>query len=79
METTNKKVLRLSFASVDGQTVSFTLPNPKAGLTKVEIEQVMDLVITKDIFLSKYGPLVSKKDIKIISTMTEDLYDPPVA
>ncbi|MGI6686187.1 MAG: DUF2922 domain-containing protein [Bacillota bacterium] len=71
-----KKVLRLSFGAQDGTTMSITLDNPKVGLSKAEIENVMDTVIALNIFDAAGGDLVAKKDAKIIDTVTNDMYDP---
>ena len=38
----------------------------------------MDLVIARNIFSSSGGDLVSKQDIRIIDSTTNDLYDPPI-
>lgn len=77
MATTTKKVLRMSFNSAMGSAVTITLPDPKAGITAQEIEAVMDLIIAKDIFFGNGGALISKRDIKIVDTVTDDLYDVP--
>ena len=79
MAIETKKVLRMSFNNALGRSVSFTLVDPLATLTAVEIEAVMDQIIATDIFLTSGGALVSKRDIKIIDTTTDDLYDEPVA
>ena len=79
MASISKKVLRMTFNSTLGSAVSFTLPEPKATLTGAEIEVVMDQMIAKNIFLTTGGTLVSKRDIKLVDTTTNDLYDVPVA
>ena len=79
MATTSTKVLRLIFETSGGKSMTFTLPQPREDVTASDIETAMDLVISKDIFLSSSGTLAAKKDIKIIDTDTTDLYDPPVA
>ncbi len=79
MAIISKKVLRMTFNNALGSAVSFTLPEPKADLTAASIEAVMDQMIAKDIFLTSGGALVSKRDIKLIDTRTEDLYEVPVA
>ncbi|WP_242832322.1 DUF2922 domain-containing protein [Desulfosporosinus orientis] len=56
-----------------------TLPSPRADLTHAEVEQVMDLLIENNIFDLSDGDLVAKRDAKIIETVTEDIFDPPVA
>jgi hypothetical protein len=76
MATTNK-VLRMTFSDSLGGSFSITLPEPKVDLTASQIETVMDLIIARNIFAGAGGALVSKKDIKIIGTTTDDLYDAP--
>lgn len=76
MAITNTKVLRLTFLTTMGKTVTFSIPNPRPDLTKSEVEDVMDTVIAKNIFLTGTGELVAKRDARIIDTTTEDLYDP---
>ena len=79
MATTSRKVLRMTFNNALGGAVSITLPEPKADLTAAQIEAVMDQIIAKNIFTGAGGDLISKRDIKIVDTTTNDLYDPPVA
>jgi len=75
MATITKKVLRMSFTNALGGAVSITLPEPKVDLTAAQIEAVMDQIIVKDIFLNAGGALLAKRDIKLIDTTTDDLYD----
>lgn len=75
MATTTKKVLRMTFNNASGNAVTITLPQPKADLTAAQIETVMDQIITKNIFLTSGGELISKRDIKIVDTTTNDLYE----
>ncbi|MDP4127819.1 MAG: DUF2922 domain-containing protein [Bacillota bacterium] len=79
MAAVSKKVLRMTFNNALGSAVSYTLPAPKVDLTAAAIEAVMDQMIAKNIFLTSGGALVSKRDIKIIDTTTDDLYEVPVA
>lgn len=75
MATTSKKVLRMSFETSMGGTMALTLNDPKEGITPVEIEAVMDQIIAKNIFSTAAGDLVAKKDVKIVETVTDDLYE----
>lgn len=75
MASTTKKVLRMTFNNASGNAVTITLPEPKASLTGAQIEAVMDQIITRNIFLVSGGELISKRDVKIIDTTTEDLFD----
>ena len=78
MPSISKKVLRMTFNNALGSAVSFTLPEPKAALTAALIEAVMDQIIAKNIFLTTGGALISKRDIKLVDTTTNDLYEVPV-
>ena len=78
MASVTKKVLRMTFNSMQGSAVSFTLPEPQVDLTAAAIEAVMDQIIAKNIFITTGGTLVSKRDIKIIDTTTDDLYEAPI-
>lgn len=77
MAGVNKKVLRMTFNNSLGKAVSITLQEPKEDLTIEQIEAVMDQIIAKDIFLMSGGALISKRDVKIVDTTTNDLYDMP--
>jgi hypothetical protein len=79
MATSTSKVLRITFENAGGSAVSITLPEPREDLVGSDIEAAMDLIIAKNIFTSAGGDLTAKRDIKIIDTTTNDLYDPPSA
>ena len=77
MAVTTSKVLRLTFTTAGGKTYTITLPDPREDLQKAEAEAVMDTIIQKNIFLTSSGALTGKRDIRVIDTTTNDLYDPP--
>jgi len=79
MAVTTRKTLRMTFETSGGNAYSITLPEPKDDLTGQQIEEAMDLIIARNIFLTPGGELAAKRDIKIIDTTTDDLYDPPSA
>ncbi|KUO74916.1 MAG: hypothetical protein APF81_08160 [Desulfosporosinus sp. BRH_c37] len=79
MASVTKKVLRMTFNNALGNAVTITLANPKTDLTAAQVETVMDQIITKNIFLTSGGDLISKRDVKIINTTTDDLFDPPIS
>lgn len=71
------RTLRMVFLNQAGKNVTISLDNPRSDLTTAEIQTAMDLVIARNIFTSTGGDLVSKQDIKVIDSTTDDLYDPP--
>ncbi|RNC62806.1 MAG: hypothetical protein AWM53_01906 [Candidatus Dichloromethanomonas elyunquensis] len=79
MATSTQKVLRLTFQNTSGSATSITLPEPKENLPAADIQTAMDLVISKNIFATTGGDLTAKRDIRIIDTTTDDLYDAPTA
>ncbi|MGL6015554.1 MAG: DUF2922 domain-containing protein, partial [Selenomonadaceae bacterium] len=54
----NKK-LQLTFKLDSGKTLTFNLPDPKDGLTRVEAEAAMTQMITKKAVASKNGLAVA--------------------
>ena len=76
-DNTQKKILRLTFATTLGSTFSLTLPAPKEDLTAVEAEAAMNLILAKNMFMTTGGELGGIRDIKVVYTTTADLYDPP--
>lgn len=71
------KLLRMVFRNQSDGNVTINLNDPRADLTTAEIETAMDLIIARNVFTSSGGDLVSKQDIRVIDTTTNDLYDPP--
>ena len=79
MAVTTNRVLRLTFTTAGGKTYAITVPNPREDLQQAEAMAAMNSIIASDIFLTSSGALIGIRDIKIIDTMTNDLYDPPQA
>jgi hypothetical protein len=79
MATSNQRVLRLTFENAAGSAVSITLPEPKDNLPAADIQAAMDLVISRNVFVTAGGDITGKRDIRIIDTTTNDLYDAPTA
>ena len=77
MAITTSNVLRLTFTTDVGKTFSITIPDPREDLDKAQAEAVMDTIIQKNIFLTSNGTLIGKRDIRIVGTSTNDLFDPP--
>ena len=74
---TNAKTLRMVFRNQAGKNVTISMDSPRDDVTSAEIEAAMDLIIARNIFTSAGGDLVSKQDIRIIDSTTDDLFDPP--
>lgn len=77
MAITTKNVLKLTFTTAGGKTMAITLPDPRTDLTQAEATAAMNAIITDDLFLTSNGALTGIRDIKVIGTTTNDLFDPP--
>ena len=77
MALSTNKVVRLTFNTTGGKTFAITISNRKEDLQLAGAVAVMDSLIASDIFLTPSGALTGIRDIKVIDTTTDDLYDPP--
>jgi hypothetical protein len=77
LAVTTNRTGRLSFTTSGGNTFSLTVPQPRADIQLAEAMSVMDSLIASGIFLTAHGTLTGVRDIKVIDTSTDDLYDPP--
>ena len=60
--------LQMTFMLDSGKTLSYSLNDPKAGLTKAAVEAVMNQLITKKAIITVNGTPVSIKETLIKST-----------
>ncbi|WP_075366543.1 DUF2922 domain-containing protein [Desulfosporosinus metallidurans] len=79
MAVTTSRVLRLTFTTAGGKTLAITIPNPREDLQQAEAVAAMDSIIASDLFLTSSGALTGIRDIRVIDTTTNDLFDPPQA
>ena len=76
MAITTSRVLRLTFTTAGGKTFAVTLPNPRVNLQQAEAVAAMDSIIASDLFLTSSGALTGIRDIRVVDTTTNDLFDP---
>jgi len=77
LAVTTSRTGRLTFTTSGGNTFSITVPQPREGIQLAEAMNVMNSLIAGGIFLTAHGTLTGVRDIKVIDTTTNDLYDPP--
>jgi hypothetical protein len=65
--------LRMSFLNSLNRTTSMSLDDPKADLTPIQVQAVMDDIIAKNIFNSSGGDLVSVKGAEVVTTTVNEL------
>lgn len=69
-----KTKLLMSFKTDDEKKVSFSVDDPKPGVTEEEIVNVMNLILEKDLFSPKGATLVALAGARIVATDTTE-YD----
>ncbi|MPN20675.1 hypothetical protein SDC9_168054 [bioreactor metagenome] len=62
--------LAMTFITTTGDKVSMTITGVKSNITEVEASALMDTIISKDIFLTKSGSLVSKYGAQLTQRQT---------
>jgi hypothetical protein len=75
MPDTSVTTLQLTFLNASGAPYTMSFRYPKDDLVTLDIETVMDLLITKDIVLTAGGALSTKKDGGIIVRSFTDMVD----
>ncbi len=65
--------LRMSFKNALDNTSSISLDDPKADITAVEVQTVMDDIIAKNIFNTSGGDLVAVKGAEVVTTTVNEL------
>jgi hypothetical protein len=60
------KTLKMPFRNAAGKEVNLTLVNPKDGITKAEVVAAQALVISKNLFATTGGDLVSALEPSIL-------------
>ena len=57
--------LNLTFICENGEKTSISIDGVKSDLTKNEVNSLMDIIIEKNIFLTKNGALVKKSGAQL--------------
>ena len=64
--------LLMSFMTSNDKKVSLYVTDPREDVTELEIKEVMDLIVEKNIFAPNGEDIVSAKDAKIVQTETTE-------
>ena len=67
------ETLRLVFRNAEDRLSAISLPDPDSELTGPQVEAVMDSIITKNIFQTTGGDLVSKVRAEVVSRTVDVL------
>lgn len=67
------KTLQMVFQNQVGNNVSLTIPDIKDSVTSAEIKTLMELIISKNIFESVGGDLITIMEANIISRDVQEI------
>ncbi len=62
-----QKTLRLIFRNVEDRLATISIPDPDPEITELDVETVMDSVITSNAFSTTGGDIVSKVRAEVVS------------
>ena len=62
-----QQTLRLVFRNAEDRLTAISIPDPGAELTALEVEAVMDSVVTSNAFITTGGDIVSKVRAEVVS------------
>ena len=66
-------ILTLTFICESGAKKSLTLEGVKSNVNSLEADELMDTIISKDVFITKNGPLTGKHSAKLTQRNITDL------
>lgn len=69
----DEKNLELIFKNEQGRTVRITLPSPVEPVDSAAVDEVMDLILAENIFLSSGGDWVEKVGARVVSRTVEEI------
>jgi len=61
------ETLRMVFRNAEDRLSAISVPDPDPELTALEVEEVMDSIITTNIFTTTGGDLVSKVRAEVVA------------
>ncbi len=67
--------LRMVFRNTEDRLSAISVPDPDPELTALEVEEVMDSIIVKNLFTTTGGDLVSKVRAEVVSRTVDVLQE----
>ncbi|NLC51366.1 MAG: DUF2922 domain-containing protein [Firmicutes bacterium] len=65
--------LQLIFANAQGSSSTISIPDPKEELEPQEVENVMQMIIDRNIFATSGGDLVAAREARIVTRQVETI------
>jgi hypothetical protein len=69
-----ERTLQLTFRNEEGRRQTLTLADPRDNLTANEVEEVMNLILQKNIFSGSGGDLIEALAAQVIGRTVEVIY-----
>ncbi len=73
MADTSYTVLRLVFTTENGKKHAMEFNNPKSDITEQQVSDLMQMIISKNIFTTKNGDLTGVADGGVVTRSFHDL------
>ena len=67
------KTLELYFQTTEGKSAKISIPDPKEPVDSLAVQQAMDLILAKNIFLFKTGEIVSLGSARVVERTITDV------
>ena len=67
------ETLQMIFSNAEGRNTTISVVDPDGTLTGLEVEAVMDSIITKNVFHTTGGDLISKVRAQVVSRSVDVL------
>ena len=67
------QTLELRFLNAKEKVVTITVDNPKIPVNSVLVNQIMDKIVSSNIFLSTGGPIVAKQGARLVGRELSDI------
>lgn len=77
MAVKTSKIIKYVFTTAGGSTFTLAAAQPGESVGAAEAVSAAEAAVASNIFITPKGELTGVRDIKIIETATEDLFDPP--
>ncbi len=65
------KTLEMQFINQDGKTATVTIENPKEPVDTEAVSVAMDLIVSSNVFITPGGPIMGKKDARVVERNVE--------
>ncbi len=67
------KTLELYFQTAEGKSAKISVPDPKEPVDALAVQQAMDLIVAKNIFLFATGEIAAKANARVVERTITDV------